>query len=115
MRKTSLLAVLAVTALLVLGAPKAHAGVDIAIGIPLPGVTFYAPAPPVYYGPPAYYGQSYYYPRYYGPSYGGVVYFGGGHGHGGYGHWGGHNHYRGGHGGHGGGGHGGHRGGHRHR
>lgn len=89
--------------LLAVAVPKASAGVDIAIGIPLPGIAVYAPAPPVYYpAPPAYYyPQAYHAPSYYygyGPAYGGVYvggwgrrhWHGGGHrwhgGHGRHGH-----------------------------
>ena len=93
MRKTSLLLVVGTLALgffLSVGVPNAQAHVGISIGIPLPGIAFYAPMPPpVYYAPPAYYPPTYYYgpPRYYAPAYG-SVYFGNGHGwrHGG-GHW----------------------------
>ena len=109
MRKITLLAVVAIalTALLVTGTPEARADVGISIGIPLPGVTFYAPPPPVYYSAPSYYYPRTYYapPAYYGYGYGGYapaygsVYFGrswGGHGHYG-GHRHGHGHRHGGH------------------
>jgi hypothetical protein len=99
MKKTTLLAAVAIalTALSLTGAPEARADVGISIGIPLPGVTFYAPPPPVYYSPPAYYPRAYYAPPAYygyggyGPGYG-SVYFGRS--------WGGHRHH-GWHGGHG--------------
>jgi hypothetical protein len=101
MKKTTLLAAVAIalTALSLTGAPEARADVGISIGIPLPGVTFYAPPPPVYYTGPAYYPRAYYPPPAYygyggyGPGYG-SVYFGrswGGHRHGGRG-WHGHRH-----------------------
>lgn len=101
MKKTTLLAALAIalTAWSLTGAPEARADVGISIGIPLPGVTFYAPPPPVYYSAPAYYPRAYYAPppAYYGYGYGpgyGSVYFGrswGGHGHR-HGGWHGHRH-----------------------
>jgi hypothetical protein len=109
MRKITLVAAVAIalTPLLSFRAPEARADVGISIGIPLPGVAFYAP--PVYYAPRAYYPRAYYGPpAYYGYGYGGYgpgygsVYFGRS--------WGGHRH----HGWHGGrhGRHGRH---HRHR
>lgn len=95
MRKKALLLVglVGVVALLSLGVPtKAQADVGISIGIPLPGISFYA-GPPVYYAPryyaypPAYYGPSYYGgPVYYGGGYYRRGYYGRGWGHGGYGH-----------------------------
>jgi hypothetical protein len=118
MKKKSMLAIVGLTLamLLSVGVPTAYAGVGVSIGIPLPGVTFYAPGPPVYYSAPSYYypptyyappsyyyGPSYYGPSYYGPAYG-SVYFGrgyggghrwhggGGHGHGGWRGGGGHGH-----------------------
>jgi hypothetical protein len=107
MRKTTLLAVVGgvtLAVLLALGVPKAQADVGISIGIPIPGITFYAPAPPVYYSAPPYYPRAYYAPPvYYGPSYG-TVYYGRGYGRGYGGGWGRH------HGSHGGG----HRQGHGH-
>ena len=103
MKKTTLVAVVAIAlaALVVTGAPEARADVGISIGIPLPGVTFYAPAPPVYYSGPAYYPRAYYAPPAYygyGPGYG-SAYYGrswGGHRHGwhGHGHRHGHRHGR---------------------
>jgi len=96
MRKTpklSALGVLTLAALLSVDVPRARADVAVSIGIPFPGIAFYAPAPPpVYYPPPAYYPPAYYYgpPRYYAPAYG-SVYFGGGHG------WGHHHKHGGGH------------------
>ena len=103
MRKITLLAVVAIalTALVVTGAPEARADVGISIGIPLPGVSFYAPAPPVYYSGPAYYPRAYYAPPAYygyGPAYGygpgyGSVYVGRSYG----GHRGGHRWQGGGH------------------
>lgn len=116
MKKTTLLAAaaIALTALSLTGAPEARADVGISIGIPLPGVTFYAPSPPVYYSAPAYYPRAYYAPpAYYGYGYGGYgpgygsVYFGRS--------WGGHRYHGGGHGYRHGGGHGHRHGGHRHR
>lgn len=97
MRKTTVLTVagFAFAMLLALGVPRASAGVDIAIGIPLPGVAVYAPAPPLYYPapPPVFYPRPYYAPSY---SYYGYV---GGWGHR---HWhGGGHRWHGGHGGHG--------------
>ena len=64
MKKTTLLAALAIalTALSLTAAPEARADVGISIGIPLPGVTFYAPPPPVYFSAPAYYPRPYYPP-----------------------------------------------------
>lgn len=106
MKKTTLLAAVAIalTALSLTGAPEARADVGISIGIPLPGVTFYAPPPPVYYSAPAYYPRAYYAPpAYYGYGYGGYgpgygsVYFGrswGGHRYGGGHRWNGHRHGR---------------------
>src|SRR5262245_54609342 len=108
MKRTTTLAIAGLTLafLLAVGVPTASAHVGISIGIPIPGVTFYAPAPPVYYSAPYYtdyyYPRTYYYPRYYapgayyGPGYG-TVYFGhGGYGGHGYrhhrGHWRGHHH-----------------------
>ena len=100
MRKTTLLAVVAITlaALLSTGVPKARADVGISIGIPIPGIIFYAPAPPppMYYSAPPYYPRAYYAPpAYYAPSYGSVYYgrgYGGGWGH--REHWGHHRHHR---------------------
>ena len=97
MKKTILLAAVAIalTALSLTGAPEARADVGISIGIPLPGVTFYAPPPPVYYSGPAYYPRAYYAPPAYygyGPAYG-SVYFGNRWGRGYRGHgWHGHGH-----------------------
>jgi len=80
MRKTTVLAVvgsITLAVLLSIGVPKAQADVEISFGIPIPGITFYAPAPlpPVYYSAPPYYPRAYYAPpAYYGPSYGSVYY-----------------------------------------
>ena len=62
MRKTTLLTIAGITfaLLFAFGVPTAQAGVGISIGIPLPGVAFYAPAPPVYYSP-GYYSPGYVY------------------------------------------------------
>ncbi len=102
MTKTTQLAALAIalTALLSIGTPAARADVGISIGIPLPGVTFYAPAPPVYYGGPAYYPRAYYAPPAYygyGPAYGSVYVGRGWGGRGGYRshRWHGHGHHHG--------------------
>jgi len=90
--KLAVLGTLALGMLLSVRVPAAQADVGIAIGIPFPGITFYAPVPPpVYYPPSAYYSPGYYYgppaygsvyygpPRHYAPAYG-SAYFGGGHG-----------------------------------
>lgn len=65
-------------------APRADAGVEISIGIPLPGIVVYEDSypPPVVYAPPAYYYPPVEYRSYYGPpvfyGYGDMYWHGGG-------------------------------------
>jgi hypothetical protein len=92
MRKTTLLAIVGVTLAVLLATvvPKVQADVEISIGIPIPGITFYAPGPPppVYYSAPPYYPRAYDAPpAYYWPSYSAAYYgrgYGAGWGHRGY-------------------------------